>query len=126
MRDLIADHIDCQLPTVLKKLFGPIEEYISSFDQSSRRQLRLQVEKCLDELNATMYSLKLEPAEDITHADAMIMALDQHHHVNVWNDQFRQILETFFIGENAQWHFSLEEKVGEVYWKLAEGRGARE
>ncbi|KAG7386433.1 hypothetical protein PHYPSEUDO_000262 [Phytophthora pseudosyringae] len=119
VRDLVAGQIDGQLPAVLKKLFGPIEEYLSSFDQTSRRELRASMEKCLDKLNATMYSLKKIPAEDITPADAMSMALDQHRQVNVWNDQLREILEAFFTGDKAQWQFTLEEKVDELYSNLS-------
>ncbi|GMF47355.1 unnamed protein product [Phytophthora fragariaefolia] len=119
-RDLIARGIDVQLPVVLKKLFGPIEEYLSSFGQSSRRELRSSMEKCLDELNSTIYLLKMVPSDSITPVDAINMALNQHHQVNIWNDQLRQILGTFFTGEKAQWHFSLEESVHAAYWKLTD------
>ncbi|EGZ25116.1 hypothetical protein PHYSODRAFT_478196 [Phytophthora sojae] len=123
VRDLVARRMDAQLPVVLKKLFGSIEEYLSSFDQSSRRELRSLMEKCLDELNSTMYSLKQEPAKNTAAADATKMALDQHLHVRAWNDQLRQILGTFFVGEESQWHFALEQRVDDAYWKLTENNG---
>ncbi|KAE9004642.1 hypothetical protein PF011_g12364 [Phytophthora fragariae] len=121
VRDSVARRIDGQLPVVLKKLFGPIEEYLSSFDQSSRRELRSLMEKCIDELNLSTSLLKHVPAENIVPVDAMSMALDQHHQLSVWNDQLRQILDTFFIGDKAQWHFSLEERVNAAYSKLTDG-----
>ncbi|KAL4176666.1 hypothetical protein KRP22_001607 [Phytophthora ramorum] len=124
VRELVAEGIDSQLPAVLKKLFGPIEEYLSSFDQSSRRELRSSMEKSLDELNASLYSLKAVPGLEITAMDAMNMALDQQQQIHVWNDQLRRILDTFFIGDNARWHCPLEEQVDEMYWKLGDASRA--
>ncbi|KUF92821.1 NADP-dependent oxidoreductase domain-containing protein 1 [Phytophthora nicotianae] len=115
----VARQVDTQFPVVLKTLFVPIEEYLSSFDQKSRRDLRSSMEKCLDELNAKMNALKVAPAEDLSPTDGMNMALDQYHQVKSWNDQLREILETFFSGDKAQWQFAREEKVNEMYTKLS-------
>ncbi|OWZ22495.1 hypothetical protein PHMEG_0002811 [Phytophthora megakarya] len=120
-RDFIASRIDSQLSMVLKRLFGPIEDYLSSFDQSSRSELRLSMQTCLDELNATTYSLKTIRIDDITNINAVNTVLDQYNQVNVWNDQFRRLLGMFFIGEKAQWQFALEEKLDEMHSNLTEG-----
>ncbi|KAG6975514.1 hypothetical protein JG688_00002322 [Phytophthora aleatoria] len=125
VRGLVAGQMDAQLPVVLKKLFGPIEEYLSSFDQKSRRELRSSMEKCLDELNSNTNFLKTTPAEGLTSTDGMNMALDQHQQVKIWNNQLREILKTFFIGDKAQWQFTLEEKVDEIYSKLSGGGSRR-
>ncbi|KAL3664132.1 hypothetical protein V7S43_011014 [Phytophthora oleae] len=106
LRDQVAQELDVQLPLVLKKLFGPVEEYSS------------RVKTSLDKLNATLSFLK-SSEEGISPLEAVALALDQHRHVNVWNDQFREILDTFFTGDNAQWQFPVQGKGDEVYAELA-------
>ncbi|KAK1934436.1 Unconventional myosin-Va [Phytophthora citrophthora] len=102
LRDQVAQELDVQLPLVLKNLFGPAEDYNS------------RVKVCLDKLDATMSVLKVYE-QGISPLEAVALALDQHRHVIVWNVQFRELLDTFFIGDNAQWQFPVQEKVDEVY-----------
>ncbi|KAG1693889.1 hypothetical protein DVH05_022809 [Phytophthora capsici] len=106
LRDQVAQELTVQLPLVLKKLFGPVDDYSS------------RVKTCLDKLNETMSALKVSE-EEISPPEVVALALDQHRHVHVWNDQFRQLLDTFFTGDNAQWQFPVQVKLDEVYAELA-------
>ncbi|RLN88769.1 hypothetical protein BBJ28_00025166 [Nothophytophthora sp. Chile5] len=118
VRELAASGVGERLGIVTRKLREPVEDYITSFEQKARLDLRATVERSFGGLQVTTQLLQVQPPESVDCVAAMELAMAQRRRVSDWNDQLRQVLGTFFVGEGAGWRLPLEEQVAERYERL--------